>query len=202
MEKNPALIQCGYIAPGAALSGLTGFLQKVGQLPLAAHGVERGDRVAIVLPPAPETAAIFFGTWKLGATMSVLYGDDSIRHRLEDSGAKLVVTDAVNAGRFGAAATGLLLLDEETFVGASTDPMLCDTSADDPAQLYYTSGTTGLAKGIVHAHRYILGHEDARAASGHVYENVGTCGRGDCRGRADSSDCNYEPPRFTSWSVS
>ena len=35
-----------------------------------------------------------------------------------------------------------------------------DTSADDPAQLYYTSGTTGLAKGIVHAHRYILGHEE------------------------------------------
>ena len=37
---------------------------------------------------------------------------------------------------------------------------MCDTSADDPAQLYYTSGTTGLAKGIVHAHRYILGHEE------------------------------------------
>ena len=33
-------------------------------------------------------------------------------------------------------------------------------SADDPAQLYYTSGTTGLAKGIVHAHRYLLAHEE------------------------------------------
>ena len=130
---------------------------------LAAHGVERGDRVAIVLPPGAETAAIFFGVWKLGAillSMSVLYGDDSIRHRLDDSGAKLVVTDAVNAGRFGPAATKLLLVNEETFVGASTDPILCDTSADDPAQLYYTSGTTGLAKGIVHAHRYILAHEE------------------------------------------
>jgi acyl-CoA synthetase (AMP-forming)/AMP-acid ligase II len=72
----------------------------------------------------PRTAAIFFGVWKLGAillSMSVLYGDESIRHRLDDSGAKLVVTDAVNAGRFGAAATGLLLVDEETFVGASSD---------------------------------------------------------------------------------
>jgi acetyl-CoA synthetase len=56
-----------------------------------------------------------------------------------------VVTDAVNAGRLGAAATGLLLVDEETFVGVSTDPILCDTSADDSAQLYYTSATTGLA---------------------------------------------------------
>ena len=35
-----------------------------------------------------------------------------------------------------------------------------DTLADDPAQLYYTSGTTGLAKGIVHAHRYLLAHEE------------------------------------------
>ena len=34
------------------------------------------------------------------------------------------------------------------------------TLADDPAQLYYSSGTTGLAKGILHAHRYLLGHEE------------------------------------------
>jgi len=130
---------------------------------LAARGIERGDRVAVVLPPAPETAAIFFGVWKLGAillSMSVLYGDESIRHRLTDSGAKLIVTDAANAGRFGTAATELLLVGDEAFGDASTHPIICDTSADDPAQLYYTSGTTGLAKGIVHAHRYILGHEE------------------------------------------
>jgi acetyl-CoA synthetase len=43
---------------------------------------------------------------------------------------------------------------------APTDDVTCDTAADDPAQLYYTSGTTGLAKGIVHAHRYLLAHEE------------------------------------------
>ncbi len=32
-------------------------------------GVGRGDRVAVVLPPTPETAAVFFGTWKLGAIL-------------------------------------------------------------------------------------------------------------------------------------
>ena len=70
---------------------------------LAARGVSRGDRVAVVLPPTPETAAIFFGVWKLGAillSMSVLYGDDGIEHRLSDSQARVLVTDAENAPRF------------------------------------------------------------------------------------------------------
>ena len=130
---------------------------------LRANDIERGDRVAVVAPATPETAAIFFGVWKLGAillSMSVLYGDESIRHRLSDSAAKLVVTDAANAHRFDDSSAQLLILDERTLAGAPTEFVTCDTSADDPAQLYYTSGTTGLAKGIVHAHRYILAHEE------------------------------------------
>ena len=130
---------------------------------LAKEGVERGDRVAVVLPPTPETAAIFFGTWKLGAvllSMSVLYGDDGIRHRLADSEPRILVTDSDNADRFRDAGVGLLILGEDTFDGVSADFEGVDTGADDPAQLYYTSGTTGMAKGIVHAHRYILAHEE------------------------------------------
>jgi acetyl-CoA synthetase len=126
---------------------------------LASHGVERGDRVAVVLPPTPETAALFFGTWKLGAillSMSVLYGDDGIRHRLNDSEPRVLVTDADNAARF----EDPLVLEADALAAqpAEFDPV--DTAADDPAQLYYTSGTTGLAKGIVHAHRYLLAHEE------------------------------------------
>jgi acetyl-CoA synthetase len=131
---------------------------------LAERGIARGDRVAVVLPPTPEAAAIFFGVWKLGAillAMSVLYGEDAIEHRLSDSGAKLVVTDAANAPRFDRA-PDTFVLERDTLATAPTDPVCVDTSADDPAQLYYTSGTTGLAKGIVHAHRYILGHEEFR----------------------------------------
>ena len=133
---------------------------------LAGLGVTRGDRVAVVLPPTPEAAAIFFGVWKLGAillSMSVLYGDDGIEHRLSDSGAKLLVTDHGNAPRFDQPwAPDTLVLELDVLTAAPTDHVCADTSADDPAQLYYTSGTTGLAKGIVHAHRYILGHEEFR----------------------------------------
>jgi acetyl-CoA synthetase len=133
---------------------------------LRANGVERGDRVAVVLPPTPETAAIFFATWKLGAvllSMSVLYGDEGIRHRLADSEPRVLVTDAANVARFDPSLVDhVLVLDEGEGLlhGAPTDHIAEPTTAEDPAQLYYTSGTTGLAKGIVHAHRYLLGHTE------------------------------------------
>ena len=67
-----------------------------------AHGVEVGDRVAMLLTPRPETAAAFLGTFKAGAillSLSVLYGDDGIRHRVTDSQAKILVTNAENVDR-------------------------------------------------------------------------------------------------------
>jgi acetyl-CoA synthetase len=131
---------------------------------LREQGLEKGDRVAVVLPPTPEAAAIFLGTWKLGAillSMSVLYGDEGIAHRLGDSTPKVMVTDAANAPRFDASLVdGLLVVDDGLLDGRPTDHICEDSSADDPAQLYYTSGTTGNAKGIVHAHRYVLAHEE------------------------------------------
>jgi acetyl-CoA synthetase len=131
---------------------------------LVAHGVEPGDRVAMLLPPTPETAAAFIGTWKAGAillSMSVLYGDDGIRHRLSDSKSKVLVTNQANAGRIERSLVEhVLILDDALLGQGSSSFEMVDTAAEDPAQLYYSSGTTGLAKGILHAHRYILAHEE------------------------------------------
>jgi acetyl-CoA synthetase len=131
---------------------------------LKAHDVERGDRVAMLLPPTPETAAAFFGTWKTGAillSMSVLYGDEGIRHRVTDSQAKVLVTDEANANRVERSLVDhVLILDEALLSRGATAFTNVDTAADDPAQLYYSSGTTGLAKGILQAHRYLLAHEE------------------------------------------
>ena len=140
---------------------------------LEAHGVEPGDRVATLLPSLPETAAVFLGVFKRGAillSMSVLYGDEGIHHRLDDSGAKVLVTDKANRDRFpdhlvdevfllGGDAGDDVDLDAEMSAAPTTFDVE-DTAADDPAQLYYTSGTSGLAKGILHAHRYLLAHEE------------------------------------------
>ena len=143
---------------------------------LEAHGVERGDRVATLLPSLPETAAVFLGTFRAGGillSLSVLYGDDAIEHRLRDSGAKAVVTDPANRHRIPEGLAEIVFVLGDSEEGAQRDVDLTDalarasdryetvdTAADDPAQLYYSSGTTGKAKGILHAHRYLLAHEE------------------------------------------
>jgi acetyl-CoA synthetase len=127
-------------------------------------GLERGDRVAMLLPQIPETAAAFLGVWKAGGillSLSVLYGDDGIRHRVSDSQARFLVTDDANRERVDAGMVqDVLMLAPGALDDGPTDVEVADTAADDPAQLYYTSGTTGLAKGILHAHRYVLAHEE------------------------------------------
>ncbi len=148
---------------------------------LADAGVSRGDRVAVMLPSVPETAAAFIAAYKLGAvllSLSQLYGDDGIAHRLSDSEAKVLITDANNRSRLegmgdrvsslervavlnagDSLAEGDLDLDE-AMATASDEFTPVDTAADNPAQLYYSSGTTGQAKGILHAQRYLLGHNE------------------------------------------
>ena len=107
---------------------------------LRANGVEREDRVATLLPSLPETAAIFLGTYRAGAillSMSVLYGDEGIEHRLRDSGAKVVVTDSANRDRIpDGLAEQVLVLDDgllEDMAGASTSFETVDTAASATA---------------------------------------------------------------------
>ncbi len=64
---------------------------------LRAHGIARGDRVAIFMPQAPEVAAAHVAIYKLGAValpIAILFGPDALSYRLQNSGAKAVLTNA------------------------------------------------------------------------------------------------------------
>ena len=75
----------------------------------------------------------------------------------------MLVTNAENAERVRALelpVEHVLVLDDDLIAGGDPASRGSTRAADDPAQLYYTSGTTGLAKGILHAHRYLLAHNE------------------------------------------
>jgi acetyl-CoA synthetase len=143
---------------------------------LRAHGVARGDRVAILLPQSPEVAAIHIAIYKLGAValpLAVLFGTDALSYRLQNSGANALITNARGAQRIAeirkdlhtlklvlsldGAADGTLDFSDE-LARASSNFTSVDTSADDPAMMVYTSGTTGQPKGALHGHRVLIGH--------------------------------------------
>ncbi len=143
---------------------------------LRAHGVSRGDRVAILLPQTPEAAASHIAVYKSAAValpIAILFGPDALAYRLKDSGAKAVITNAQGLAKLGeldAKTLGLSLIlsidgagdgaaDFGAMLGkASPDFSPVDTAPDDPAMMIYTSGTTGQPKGALHAHRVLLGH--------------------------------------------
>jgi len=143
---------------------------------LAAHGIARRDRVAVLLPQMPEVAAAHIAVYKAGAValpLAVLFGVDALAYRLQNSGAKALVTNAQGAAKVAelrdqVPGLGLVLSVDgaadgalgfhDTIARAASDFAAVETSPDDPAMMIYTSGTTGPPKGALHGHRVVLGH--------------------------------------------
>lgn len=134
-----------------------------------AAGLQRGDRVAILMGQAPETALAHIAAWKAGLIslpLFTLFGEDALAYRLADSGARALVTDEAGRAKVLPLRDRLpelrhVFLAEELGAAlerASDHFAAVDTSAEDPAVIIYTSGTTGNPKGALHAHRVLLGH--------------------------------------------
>jgi acetyl-CoA synthetase len=143
---------------------------------LTTHGVGRGDRVAVMLPQAPETGYAHIAITKMGAIVMplfVLFGVEALAYRLQNSGAKAIITNGEGAAKVQQIRDGLpdlqlVLTVDGAFAGTidfqaererQSDLFTAvNTLAEDPALLIYTSGTTGPPKGALHAHRTLLGH--------------------------------------------
>ncbi|MGI9437291.1 MAG: AMP-binding protein, partial [Geminicoccaceae bacterium] len=140
---------------------------------LQAHGVDRGDRIAILLGQQVETLIGHLAIYKLGAIavpLFGLFGPEALSFRLRDSGARALLTDQDGAEKIAPIRTDLSDLDLViTTELATADSVHLDnllkqasdrfetvsTLADDPALIIYTSGTTGPPKGALHAHRVL-----------------------------------------------
>jgi long-chain acyl-CoA synthetase len=147
---------------------------------LAASGVKKGDRVALMLPNCPQYVISFVATVRLGAIVTQInpmYVEREIRYILNDSGAETIVVYADTYERvkavlpdtnlktvivvdFGDGPQGLdpghsafgdfLSTDADPAPDVDIDP------AEDVAALQYTGGTTGVSKGAMLTHRNLV----------------------------------------------
>lgn len=143
---------------------------------LEALGVVRGDRVALMLPQSPQTAYAHLAVYKLAAIsvpVAALFGVDALQYRLDNAGAKVLVTTVGGAEKIADIRAELETLEIVITIDGSAEGCLgldalmeqardefgtVETSPDDPALMIYTSGTTGPPKGALHGHRVLLGH--------------------------------------------
>ncbi len=141
--------------------------------------VTSGDRVFSYMPRIPEHYVALVGTLKAGGVwggVNERFGPDGIAYRLDDCDAKVVITTPSNRDTIATALDDapsvehvIVVSDDGTGIrqgdisyhaamaDASRGYETAKTGGEDDALLYYTSGTTGLAKGVLHKHRWVAG---------------------------------------------
>jgi acetyl-CoA synthetase len=147
-------------------------------------GVQRGDRVAIVMPQRFETAIAYMAVLQMGAVampLSMLFGPEALEYRLQDSGAVVAICDESSIDNVVAVRKKCKALRTLVGVGDAAEQSEIDytfecalmperfeavkTKADEGAVLIYTSGTTGPPKGALIPHRALIGNLTGFVAS-------------------------------------
>lgn len=148
---------------------------------LVRRGIGKGDRVAIAMRNLPEFPAALFAVVALGAVavpLNAWWSGEELAYGLADSGSRLLIADGERHERVAPHRPALPAL-EHVLVGRARTPLdagssrledvigtphdwarlpqrplpPADVAADDPATIFYTSGTTGRPKGALGTHR-------------------------------------------------
>ena len=125
---------------------------------LATRGLERGDRLGLLLGNRPEFVELTIAAWKLGAVvvpMNVRFTPTEVAFVVGDADCRIVVTEVALAAGVALVRDRQPVLDADALdavrnVGATVD--IAATADDDPACICYTSGTTGDPKNAVLTH--------------------------------------------------
>lgn len=123
-------------------------------------GVRPGDRVAIAMRNYPEWMTSFAAITSIGAiavAMNALWSIEEMEYALADCRATVLIADDERANRVTDAFTGTLLTRDTIRAVGEVGPMPgVEIRPDDPATMFYTSGSTGHPKGVVSTHRNVL----------------------------------------------
>ena len=144
---------------------------------LRKHGVKKGDKVAIITPRLPATYVAYLGIVKTGAVavpVSQLYAPRAMQHVFDNSGAKfLITTDILKATLLKNILPKCKGVKKTFIVGHAkgkdipfweallSEPRECKiekTRGKDLSTFLYTSGTTGMPKGVMQTHHWLLGN--------------------------------------------
>ncbi|WP_033534222.1 acyl-CoA synthetase [Bordetella trematum] len=146
-------------------------------------GVERGDRIGVVLGQRPETVVAHMAIYSVGAVvlpLSPLFGPDALQARLSDAEARIAIVDAASSANLLAISDDCPDLNQIIGIGFADERVLpwrsllarqqadfkpVQTRASDPAILLYTSGTTGAPKGALLPHSALIGNLPGFVAS-------------------------------------